>query len=154
MTDVKRYEPIANCQYGTTDECVDGDYVLFDDHQALQAKNERMWTTFVKVAEYLGIDAEKARHADGKPSDIYLQHINKLKADAVREFLNKHAPKLDPMDENEAFDYPAEYAILTDRNRLHDIASKLEAINNIQTATNKAADVIRRYEKITKKKIT
>ena len=54
--------------------------------QALQADNERMWTTFVKVAEYLGIDAEKARHADGKPSDIYLQHINKLKADAVREF--------------------------------------------------------------------
>jgi hypothetical protein len=54
--------------------------------EALQVENEQLWATFVKVAEYLDIDTEKARHADCKPSDIYLQHINRLKADAVREF--------------------------------------------------------------------
>ena len=54
--------------------------------EALQVENGQLWATFVKVAEYLDIDTEKARHADCKPSDIYLQHINRLKADAVRVF--------------------------------------------------------------------
>lgn len=54
-----------------------------------------------------------------------LDNISKIKADAVQEFLQEYAPLLDPMNENDALDYPAEHAIELDRKRLHECASKL-----------------------------
>lgn len=47
---------------------------------------ERFLNTFYKIAEFLGIDYEEARKAEGKPSDVYIKAIEERTREAVEEF--------------------------------------------------------------------
>lgn len=49
----------------------------------LEAENESLWETFVKVSDYLGIDNEAARKIPGKPSSVFRSAILRKQAEAV-----------------------------------------------------------------------
>ncbi len=136
MNDVKR---LADYTVVTVEQQVEFRNAALEvekDYQALQAENEKLKVLLARhddgILRLIGLNDKRERVRVGEnmreeTPEMMQPVINKLKADAVREFLNEHAPKLDPMDDNDAFDYPAEYAILIDRDRLHCEANKLEA---------------------------
>lgn len=68
--------------------------------QALREERDQLWKTFFNLAEKLGIDPEVEKSAPGKPSDVFLRHIEALRARVVvvperkpvaasREFANR-----------------------------------------------------------------
>lgn len=102
MSEVKRYDPINSD--GTCGTCVEdpdyGAYVEFSDYAALEAECDSLWSTYVALVDKLGIDTEKAKTAYGKPSDVIVSYVDKLRAendrlraerDAFRDALQKIA---------------------------------------------------------------
>lgn len=53
---------------------------LYTAPAAQPVMNESLWPTFVKLADYLGIDPEKARLAKGAPSDVFISAIERKAA--------------------------------------------------------------------------
>ena len=53
--------------------------------EALREKEDSLWETFVKVADFLGIDCEKSRKIPGKPSAVFHAAILRKQAEAVEE---------------------------------------------------------------------
>lgn len=47
--------------------------------QKADEREAALWETLAKIADDLGIDCQSARGRDGKPSDVYIEHINRLK---------------------------------------------------------------------------
>ncbi|MGP9796150.1 hypothetical protein ACT3UJ_02145 [Halomonas sp. 86] len=45
----------------------------------LEEREQSLWETLVKIADHIGIDYQAARGRDGKPSDVYIEHINRVK---------------------------------------------------------------------------
>ena len=60
--------------------------------EQLERENESLWQTHINVANELGVDTEKARNTDGKPSAVYLTYIQKLKQEL--DELAAHVEKL------------------------------------------------------------
>ena len=94
---VKRYDPINSD--GTCGMCIEdadyGAYVEYEDFAALEAECDSLWSTYVALVDKLGIDTEKAKTADGKPSDVIVSYVEALRAEndrlrkaseAIREF--------------------------------------------------------------------
>ncbi len=50
---------------------------------AARDEAESLWETFVKVADYLGIDPEQARKIPGKPSQVFRAAVLRKQAEAV-----------------------------------------------------------------------
>jgi len=64
----------------------------------ITAENESLWETFVKVADFLGIDNERARSIPGKPSQVFCAAILRKQAEAVDaaiEWVHNEYPHLD-----------------------------------------------------------
>lgn len=90
---VKRYTIISdNWDYV---ESPTGGFVDRDDYAALEAECDSLWSTYVALVDKLGIDTEKAKTADGKPSDVIVSYVDALRAEndrlrkaaeAIREF--------------------------------------------------------------------
>lgn len=57
-----------------------------------QAENEALWETFVKVADYLGIDNERARKIPGKPSQVFFAAVIRKQAEAVESSVSELMP--------------------------------------------------------------
>lgn len=50
-----------------------------DNRAELETENLQLWETLIKLADYLQIDAQTARAAPGKPSDVFIAAIEKRK---------------------------------------------------------------------------
>ena len=95
-SEVKRYEPdVSRRGDAYMDAKPDGDYVHHDDYAALRVECDSLWSTYVALVDKLGIDTEKAKTADGKPSDVIVSYVEALRAEndrlrkaaeAIREF--------------------------------------------------------------------
>ena len=83
---VKRYDPINSD--GTCGMCIEdadfGAYVEYEDCVALEAECDSLWSTYVALVDKLGIDTEKAKTADGKPSDVIVSYVDALRAENER----------------------------------------------------------------------
>ena len=55
--------------------------VLARDSAALEAECDSLWSTYVALVDKLGIDTEKAKTADGKPSDVIVSYVDALRAE-------------------------------------------------------------------------
>lgn len=58
--------------------------VLARDFAALEAECDSLWSTYVALVDKLGIDTEKAKTADGKPSDVIVSYVDALRAENER----------------------------------------------------------------------
>ena len=56
-------------------------YVAYEDYAALEAECDALWSTYVALVDKLGIDTEKAKKADGKPSDVIVSYVEALRAE-------------------------------------------------------------------------
>lgn len=83
---VKRYDPISSD--GTCGMCIEdadfGAYVEYEDFAALEAECDSLWSTYVALVDKLDIDTEKAKTAYGKPSDVIVSYVDKLRAENDR----------------------------------------------------------------------
>lgn len=83
---VKRYDPINSD--GTCGMCIEdadyGAYVEYEDFTALEAECDSLWSTYVALVDKLGIDTEKAKTADGKPSDVIVSYVDALRGEVER----------------------------------------------------------------------
>ena len=61
-----------------------GSYVATEDYDALHAETEALWSTYIALVDKLGIDTEKAKTADGKPSDVIVSYVEALRAENGR----------------------------------------------------------------------
>lgn len=59
---------------------------LEEKYEATVEENDALWATLINVADHLCIDAEEAREAEGKPSDVFKEYINKPQTE--RNFMN------------------------------------------------------------------
>lgn len=53
-------------------------HLAYEKHErieALEAERDALWETFIRVANMLDIDTDKARSAPGKPSDVFAAAI-------------------------------------------------------------------------------
>ncbi len=81
---LKRYEvfPYLDDDVAELDICEsdDGSFVKYEDAQAiidgLRGEVDKLMTTFVRVADHLHIDCEKAKSAPRKPSDVFIAAID------------------------------------------------------------------------------
>ena len=79
---VKRYAIISdNWDYV---ESPTGGFIDRDDFAALEAECDALWSTYVALVDKLGIDTEKAKTADGKPSDVIVSYVDALRAENDR----------------------------------------------------------------------
>ena len=79
---VKRYAIISdNWDYV---ESPTGSFIDRDDFAALEAECDALWSTYVALVDKLGIDTEKAKTADGKPSDVIVSYVDALRAENDR----------------------------------------------------------------------
>jgi len=79
---VKRYAIISdNWDYV---ESPTGGFIDRDDYAALEAECDSLWSTYVALVDKLGIDTEKAKTADGKPSDVIVSYVDALRAENER----------------------------------------------------------------------
>ncbi len=75
------------------------------------ARIESLMETFTKAANYLGIDTEQARKAPGKPSDVFIAHIDQLRARVGELEAKLAAPSFYwHDDENGGVESPEEWA--------------------------------------------
>ncbi|MEQ5857278.1 hypothetical protein NFI08_16515 [Halomonas sp. EF61] len=51
--------------------------------EKVEAERDALWETFIKVADMLEIDAEKARTAPGKPSDVFANYLARHDAELL-----------------------------------------------------------------------
>ena len=83
---VKRYDPISSD--GTCGMCIEdadfGAYVEYEDYVAIETECDSLWSTYVALVDKLGIDTEKAKTADGKPSDVIVSYVDALRAEVQR----------------------------------------------------------------------
>jgi hypothetical protein len=70
-----------------------GAYVEYEDYVALETECDSLWSTYVALVDKLGIDTEKAKTADGKPSDVIISYVDALRAenDRLRDALEEIA---------------------------------------------------------------
>lgn len=61
-----------------------GTYVEAADYDALRAEAESLWSTYSALVDKLWIDTEKAKTADGKPSDVIVGYAEALRAENER----------------------------------------------------------------------
>ncbi|MDV5861337.1 hypothetical protein QM298_10500 [Pseudomonas mendocina] len=62
------------------------------DYDALHAETEALWSTYIALVDKLGIDTEKAKTADGKPSDVIVSYVDALRAELEEaQVLLRHA---------------------------------------------------------------
>lgn len=54
------------------------------ERDALRAEAEALWSTYSALVDKLGIDTEKAKTADGKPSDVIVGYVEALRAENGR----------------------------------------------------------------------
>lgn len=60
--------------------------ILDEKAKAANLEVEQLWSTLLRIADYLGIDAQASRKAPGKPSDVFIDAIEKYARNApVRE---------------------------------------------------------------------
>ena len=91
---VKRYDPINSD--GTCGMCIEdadyGAYVEYEDYAAIETECNALWSTYVALVDKLGIDTEKAKTADGKPSDVIVSYVDALRAEVaeLRAILIRH----------------------------------------------------------------
>ena len=82
---VKRYDPINSD--GTCGMCIEdadyGAYVEYEDYAAIETECNALWSTYVALVDKLGIDTEKAKTADGKPSDVIVSYVDALRAEVL-----------------------------------------------------------------------
>lgn len=52
-----------------------------EEYDALRAEAEALWSTYIALVDKLGIDTEKAKTADGKPSDVIVSYVEALRAE-------------------------------------------------------------------------
>ena len=83
MSDVKRYR-IKQANWAHMQPSDDGDYVRYDDYATLETECDALWSTYVALVDKLGIDTEKAKTADGKPSDVIVSYVDALLAENER----------------------------------------------------------------------
>lgn len=75
-------------------------YALPPDAQGmidqLTANNESLWSTLIALGDKLGIDHEKARKEDGKPSDVFFKHVAAIEAerDELKQWKEAHSTKM------------------------------------------------------------
>ncbi len=128
MTDVKRY-------VGNETQCepaimVDGKIITVDDHQALQAENERLKVLLARhndgVLRLIGLSDKRERVRVGEnmreeTPEMMQPVINKLKADAVMGFSQYFSSKF--------YDVPSgRFHLVHVEECAHDYANKLEAV--------------------------
>ena len=65
-------------------ESPSGGFIDRDDYEALEAECDALWSTYVALVDKLGIDTEKAKTADGKPSDVIVSYVEALRAEVQR----------------------------------------------------------------------
>lgn len=72
-------------------EAARGDFAKFEDIEVVCSENKLLrhdlasyLETVAKVCDMLGIDLESAKGAEGKPSDVFFDHVQKLSADFER----------------------------------------------------------------------
>lgn len=77
-------------------------HLAYEKHErieALEAERDALWETFIRVANMLDIDTDKARSAPGKPSDVFAAAIARRDAAMKAEALSAFAQKLGGMDQ-------------------------------------------------------
>ena len=55
-----------------------------EELRTLRAEAEALWSTYIALVDKLGIDTEKAKTADGKPSDVIVSYVEALRAENAR----------------------------------------------------------------------
>jgi len=59
-----------------------GELVVYaQDYDTLHAEAKALWSTYIALVDKLGIDTERAKTADGKPSDVIVSYVEALRAE-------------------------------------------------------------------------
>ena len=140
---VKRYDPISSD--GTCGMCIEdanyGAYVEYEDYSALETECDSLRSTYVALVDKLGIDTEKAKTADGKPSDVIVSYVDKLRAENDRL-----------RAERDAFRDSRNYLIEEISDHLSEIAELRDALRDtarwIERLPVQAQGAIRQLERI------
>lgn len=70
--------------------------------EALKGQNDALWETLIKIADALDIDPEEARQRDGKPSEVFIEHIKGM--ESIIERLEAQVEALGELNRHERTD--------------------------------------------------